>query len=107
MKTVIMGSGAMGSLFGGFLSRSGEDVWLVDIREDHIQALGSAGLIVEEGGKKQTIPVHATKGGDLHWKSGSRTLLCESLSYRESRFRCLSASKGRYGIAHPPEWSWK
>ncbi|OGP89813.1 MAG: hypothetical protein A2156_13205 [Deltaproteobacteria bacterium RBG_16_48_10] len=61
MKTVIMGSGAMGSLFGGFLSRSGEEVWLVDIREDHIQALGSAGLIVEEGGKKQTIPVHATK----------------------------------------------
>ena len=56
-----MGSGAMGSLFGGFLSRSGEEVWLVDIREDHIQALGSAGLIVEEGGKKQTIPVHATK----------------------------------------------
>ena len=61
MKTVIMGSGAMGSLFGGFLSRSGEDVWLVDIREDHIQALVSAGLTLEEGGKRQMIPVHATK----------------------------------------------
>jgi len=61
MKTVIMGSGAMGSLFGGFLSRSGEDVWLVDIREDHIQTLVSAGLTVEERGKKQMIPVHATK----------------------------------------------
>jgi len=61
MKTVIMGAGAMGSLFGGLLALSGEEVWLVDIREDHIQALGSPGLIVEEGGKKQTIPVHATK----------------------------------------------
>jgi 2-dehydropantoate 2-reductase len=61
MKTVIMGSGAMGSLFGGFLSRSGEEVWLVDIREDHIQALVSAGLTLEEGGKRQMIPVHATK----------------------------------------------
>jgi 2-dehydropantoate 2-reductase len=61
MKTVIMGAGAMGSLFGGLLALSGEDVWLVDIREDHIQALVSAGLTVEEGGKKQRIPVHATK----------------------------------------------
>jgi len=56
-----MGAGAMGSLFGGLLALSGEEVWLVDIREDHIQALGSPGLIVEEGGKKQTIPVRATK----------------------------------------------
>jgi len=61
MKTVIMGAGAMGSLFGGLLALSGEEVWLVDIREDHIQALVSTGLTVEEGEKKQMIPVHATK----------------------------------------------
>ena len=61
MKTVIMGAGAMGSLFGGLLASSGEDVWLVDIREDHIQTLVSTGLIVEEEGKKQRIPVHATR----------------------------------------------
>jgi 2-dehydropantoate 2-reductase len=61
MKTVIMGAGAMGSLFGGLLTLSKEDVWLVEIREDHLQALGSAGLAVEERGKIQTIPVHATK----------------------------------------------
>jgi len=61
MKTVIMGAGAMGSLFGGLLALSGEEAWLVDIREDHIQALVSTGLTLEEGGKKQMIPVHATK----------------------------------------------
>jgi len=61
VKTVIIGAGAMGSLFGSFLSVSQEEVWLVDIWEDHIQALVSTGLTVEEGGKKQTIPVHATK----------------------------------------------
>jgi 2-dehydropantoate 2-reductase len=61
MKTVIMGAGAMGSLFGGLLALSGEEVWLVDIREDHIQAMVSTGLTVDEGGKKQIIPVHATK----------------------------------------------
>ena len=56
-----MGAGAMGSLFGGLLAFSGEEVWLVDIREDHIQALNSAGLAVEEKGKIRTISVHATK----------------------------------------------
>jgi 2-dehydropantoate 2-reductase len=61
MKTVIMGAGAMGSLFGGLLALSGEEVWLVEIREEHIQALVSTGLTVEEGGKRQVIPVHATK----------------------------------------------
>ncbi|MGQ9647733.1 MAG: ketopantoate reductase family protein [Thermodesulfobacteriota bacterium] len=61
MKIVIMGAGAMGSLFGGLLTLSGEEVWLVDIRGDHIQALVSIGLTMEEQGKRQTIPVHATK----------------------------------------------
>jgi 2-dehydropantoate 2-reductase len=50
----------MGSLFGGLLALSGEEVWLVDIREDHIQAMVSTGLTVEEGGKIQSIPVRAT-----------------------------------------------
>ncbi len=61
MKTVIVGAGAMGSLFGGLLARSGGEVWLVDVRKDHIQALASAGLVMEEQGKSQTIPVHATE----------------------------------------------
>jgi 2-dehydropantoate 2-reductase len=60
MKIVIMGAGAMGSLFGGFLALSGEEVWLVDIREEHIQTLVSTGITIEEGRKKQMIRVHAT-----------------------------------------------
>jgi len=59
MKIVIMGTGAMGSLFGGLLALS-EEVWLVDIRQEQIDAIRSAGLIVEEKGKKQTIHVNAT-----------------------------------------------
>ena len=39
MKTVIMGAGAMGSLFGGLLTLSGEDVWLVDIWKENIDAM--------------------------------------------------------------------
>jgi len=51
MKTVIIGAGAMGSLFGGLLSRSGEEVWLVDIWKNHIDTLRSRGLSLEEKGE--------------------------------------------------------
>ncbi len=60
MKTVIIGSGAMGSLFGGLLSLSGQEVWLVDVWKEHIDAIRSNGLTIEEKGKLQNIPVHAT-----------------------------------------------
>ena len=60
MKTVIMGAGGMGSLFGGFLTLSGEEVWLVDIWKDHIEAIRSNGLSMEDRGKVQTLRLKAT-----------------------------------------------
>jgi 2-dehydropantoate 2-reductase len=60
MKTVIMGAGAMGSLFGGLLALRGEEVWLVDIWKDHIDIICSKGLVLEEKGKAQPIPIRAT-----------------------------------------------
>jgi len=56
----MMGAGAMGSLFGGLLARSGEEAWLVDIQKEHIHAIGSFGLTVEVRGKLQLIGVNAT-----------------------------------------------
>jgi 2-dehydropantoate 2-reductase len=60
MKTVIMGAGAMGSLYGGLLASSGEEVWLVDIWKDHIEAIQSKGLSLEEKDQEITIRIHAT-----------------------------------------------
>jgi 2-dehydropantoate 2-reductase len=60
VKTVIIGAGAMGSLFGGLLALSKQEVWLVDIRQEQIDAIRSAGLSLEEKGKAQTIRVNAT-----------------------------------------------
>jgi 2-dehydropantoate 2-reductase len=60
MKIVMMGSGAMGGLFGGLLTRSGEEVWLVGNRKEQIDRIRSAGLTFEEKGELQIIPMHAT-----------------------------------------------
>jgi 2-dehydropantoate 2-reductase len=61
MKTVIMGAGAMGSLLGGLLTLSGEEVWMVDIWKQHIDALRSNGLRIEDQGEIQTVRVNATE----------------------------------------------
>ena len=60
MKTVIIGAGAMGSFFGGVLSLSGEEVWLVDIWKEHVDTIRSKGLAIEEKGKVQAVSVNAT-----------------------------------------------
>jgi 2-dehydropantoate 2-reductase len=60
MKIVIMGAGAMGSLFGGLLTLKGEEVWLVGIKKEQTDAVCSMGLIFEEKGNRQTIPMNAT-----------------------------------------------
>jgi 2-dehydropantoate 2-reductase len=60
VKTVIIGAGAMGSLFGGLLTLSGEEVWLVDVRKEQIDAIRSGGLTVEAKGKQEAIHVNAT-----------------------------------------------
>jgi 2-dehydropantoate 2-reductase len=60
MKIVMMGSGAMGGLFGGLLTRSGEEVWLVGNKKEQIDTIRSAGLTFEEKGEIQIIPMKAT-----------------------------------------------
>ncbi|MGD0915048.1 MAG: 2-dehydropantoate 2-reductase [Thermodesulfobacteriota bacterium] len=59
MKTVVIGAGAMGSLLGGLLTLSGEEVWLVDIWKENVGAMRSKGLTIEEKGKSLTVPVKA------------------------------------------------
>ncbi len=48
MKISIIGAGAMGSLFGGKLSKSGNEVLLYDINKEHVDAVNSKGLTIEE-----------------------------------------------------------
>lgn len=64
MKIALVGAGAMGSLFGGLLTESGEDVWLLDVRKSQIQAFQSEGLFIEYAGRIRNIAVKATTDPD-------------------------------------------
>lgn len=61
MKIAIVGAGALGSLFGGLLAKSGEEVHLFDpIAKEHIARIRAEGLVIEEGGKEERVAVRAT-----------------------------------------------
>jgi 2-dehydropantoate 2-reductase len=60
MKIAIIGAGAMGSMHGGYLSKAGEEVWLVDPWEDHIEAINRNGLILCDKGVEEKIKLKAT-----------------------------------------------
>lgn len=57
MKIAVLGAGAMGSLYGAMLAEAGEDVWLVDVWADHIDAVNKSGLTIssDEGDRKVAI----------------------------------------------------
>lgn len=60
MKIAVVGAGAMGSLFGGLLSRV-TDVTLVDPWQEHVDAINRNGLhLTEEEGEELVIHVPAT-----------------------------------------------
>ncbi|HXX91207.1 MAG TPA: 2-dehydropantoate 2-reductase [Acidimicrobiales bacterium] len=46
MKIAIVGTGAMGSVYAGFLGRAGHEVWAIDTWQDHIEAIAGSGLTV-------------------------------------------------------------
>jgi 2-dehydropantoate 2-reductase len=61
MQITIIGAGAMGSMFGGLLHRTGNAVTLVDVRAEHVAALKRRDLVIEEpDGTKLSVRVPAT-----------------------------------------------
>lgn len=47
MKIAILGAGAMGSLYGGMLAEGGNEVWLVDVWQDHVDKINQEGLYIK------------------------------------------------------------
>jgi 2-dehydropantoate 2-reductase len=56
----VIGSGAMGCLYGGRLAAAGFSVALVDTWIDHVDAINAGGLVLDRGNGRQVIPVTAT-----------------------------------------------
>jgi 2-dehydropantoate 2-reductase len=60
MNIAVVGAGAMGSLFGGLLAESGENVTLVDIWKEHVEAINEKGLKTTGINGERMVKVRAT-----------------------------------------------
>ena len=55
----IIGAGAIGSVVGGFLTKAGRDVTLIDQWPEHIEAMKTKGLRLSGTVGDQVVPVKA------------------------------------------------
>lgn len=61
MKIAVIGAGAMGSVIGGLLAKAGNEVTLVDVWKQAVDAINASGLKIEDkAGSVATIKVRAT-----------------------------------------------
>jgi 2-dehydropantoate 2-reductase len=60
MKIAVIGAGAMGSVFGGLLAQAGNDVTLIDVWREAVDAINANGLAIEEpAGLRRRVAVRA------------------------------------------------
>jgi 2-dehydropantoate 2-reductase len=65
MKIAVLGAGAMGSLFGGYLSKH-NDVWLLDVDAQRVKAINEKGVtITEKDGESVFMPKAMTDASGL------------------------------------------
>lgn len=59
MKICVLGAGALGSTMGGTLAEAGQDVYLINRNQEHVDAINAKGLLMREGGTDRTVKVKA------------------------------------------------
>ncbi|MDQ0806261.1 ketopantoate reductase family protein [Priestia megaterium] len=59
MKICVLGAGALGSSIGGTLAEGGQDVYLINQRADHVNAINTKGLILRDGTNDRAVRVNA------------------------------------------------
>jgi 2-dehydropantoate 2-reductase len=66
VKIAIVGAGAMGSMYGGYLSNGGNEVYLIDIWEEHVNKINKDGLTIQKGDQEiLAYPKAVTKAEDV------------------------------------------
>ena len=65
-RLAIVGTGAIGSVIGGYLSRAGRDITLIDTWAAHVDTMNADGLHVSAENGEFTTPVNAMHLGDAN-----------------------------------------
>ena len=65
MKVAVLGSGAMGCLFGAAFHRAGAEVTLVDVNAAHVDAINAHGLELDLRSGVERLPIRAALPADV------------------------------------------
>ena len=60
MKIAVVGTGAMGSVYAALLADAGNEVWAIDLWQDHVDAINRMGLRLEGASGDRTVKMDAT-----------------------------------------------
>jgi 2-dehydropantoate 2-reductase len=93
MRVVVVGAGAMGSLYGGQLKESGQDVVLVDIWAQHVETINNVGLRIEKDQAVRLIPVPACFASEITEKPDLIILFTKTFHSEEAIKSILQAVK--------------
>jgi len=89
MKIVIVGPGAMGCLYAAFLSRSKEEIWLLDKNKERAERIAQEGISVEGVSGNWRAQVNATVDAQ---KIGSADLIIISVKSYDTKEAIAGAS---------------
>jgi len=64
MKIAVIGAGAMGSLYGGYLSKVSDEVYLVDVWQQHVDSINAEGLSIQEKDKNIVVNPRAVSSAE-------------------------------------------
>nr|BFD42549.1 2-dehydropantoate 2-reductase [Pseudomonas sp. FFPRI_1] len=98
MNISILGAGAMGSLFGGLLAESGQQVTLLDINDAHLEAIRSHGLrLATDSGGRQIQGLHACRPEQARGQPDLLLVLTKT-QHTEQALRSIAAHIGRHTL---------
>ena len=93
MKIVIVGPGAMGCLFAAFLSKSKEEVWILDKNKERSSKINQQGIIVEGISGNWQAPIKVT-AEPREIDSADLIIICaKSYDTKEAVMHCRSLVK--------------
>lgn len=84
MKIAVIGSGAMGMLFGGRLALKGNDVTMIDVVPDIVNELNRNGLYIEFDDEEHSIPIQASFAEDMEEKVDLAILFTKTIYSRSA-----------------------
>ena len=61
MRILVVGAGAIGSLFAGMLTAGGHDVWLLGRRREAVDTINREGLTIQQISKGEKVEVNDEK----------------------------------------------